>query len=74
MSPHTQFLLSANPILWRFALNRPCPVRKRLSWTHALRGMWHPGGELVKLEIYGFNESGTGGGVVLVSDVLHERS
>jgi len=54
MSPHTQFLLSANPILWRFALNRPCPVRKRLSWTHALRGMWHPGGELVKLEIYGF--------------------
>ena len=37
----------------------PCPWRKRLSCTHALRGMQHPGGELVKLEIYGFNESGT---------------
>ena len=28
----------------------------------------------MKLEIFGFNESGTGGGVVLVSEVLHERS
>jgi len=28
----------------------------------------------VKLEIYGFDESGTGlGGVVMVSEVLHER-
>jgi len=43
-------------------LGTPLPVRKRLSWTHALRGMWHPGGELVKLEMYGFNESRTGRG------------
>jgi len=35
MTPHTQFLLSANPILSRFALNRPYPVRNRLSWTCA---------------------------------------
>jgi len=33
---------SANPILYRFALNRSCPVRKRLSWTHALRAALHP--------------------------------
>ena len=48
--------------LWRFALNRPCPVRKRLNWTHALCGIWHPGGELVKLHRYGCKESGTGVG------------
>jgi len=33
-----------------------------MEGTHALRGMQHPGGQLVKLDIYGFNESGTGGG------------
>jgi len=32
--------------------------------------MWHPGGKIVKLEIYRFKESGTGGGVVLVSEAL----
>ena len=70
MSQYTQLLLLANHILQRFALNRSRPVRKRLSWTHALRGMWHPGGKIVKLEIYRFKESGTGGGVVLVSEAL----
>jgi len=40
----------------------------------ALRSALHPGGEFVKLEIYGFKESGTGGGVVVVRKVLHERS
>jgi len=39
----------------------PCPERKRLSWAHVLRDVWHPGGELVKLETHGFKEFGSGG-------------
>jgi len=35
-----------------------------VKWTHfaSLRGALHSGGEVVKLERYGFKEAGTGGG------------
>jgi len=72
MSPHTVFIISQSHSV------EVC-AKPAVSCAQAVESdpcfARHPGGELLKQEIYGFEESDTGGGgVVLVSEILHERS
>jgi len=54
VAAHTVFIISQSHSVKVSVKPTVTPLRKRLSWSNALRGMQHPGTELVKLEIYGF--------------------